>query len=60
MVYRSDKEKGKYKKVAVTAKTSYKDTKKIKSKKVYYYKVRAYHTRTSDGSISKINSIKVK
>lgn len=60
VVYRADKEKGKYKKVAVTTKISYKDRKRIKSGKTYYYKVRAYHSKTSDGSISKVKSVKVK
>lgn len=60
VVYRADKEKGKYKKVAVTTKISYKDRKRIKSGKTYYYKVCAYHSKTSDGSISKVKSVKVK
>lgn len=60
VIYRSEKEKGKYKKVAVTTKISYKDRKTIKSNKTYYYKVRAYHSKTSDGSLSKVKSIIVK
>ncbi len=61
-IYRSTKKKKGYKKVDTTKKVRYKN-KKLKSKKTYYYKVRAY--RKVDGkkvysSFSKVKSVKVK
>lgn len=42
VVYRKTSSKGKWKRIAVTAKTSYED-KRIKENKTYYYKYRAYN-----------------
>ncbi len=61
-IYRSNKKKSGYKKVATTKKTSYKN-KKLKSRKKYYYKVRAYRTVNGQkyySSYSAVKSVKVK
>lgn len=61
-IYRSTKKKSGYKKVATTKKTSYKN-KKLKSRKKYYYKVRAYRTVNGKkyySSYSTVKSVKVK
>lgn len=63
-IYRSTSKKGKFKKIAVVPekKGSYTD-KKVKSKKKYYYKVRAYKKVNggySYGDFSKTVSVKVK
>jgi len=61
-IYRSTRKNKGFKKIKTTAKTSYKNS-KLKSKKTYYYKVRAY--RKVDGkkvysSFSKVKAVKVK
>lgn len=61
-IYRSTKKKSGYKKVTTTKKTSYKN-KKLKSRKKYYYKVRAYRTVNGKkyySSYSTVKSVKVK
>ncbi len=61
-VYYSEKEKGTYKKLTGTKKTSFKKT-GLKSGKKYYFKVRAYK-KTPDGTVygsfSQIKSAKIK
>lgn len=56
-VYRTDSKKGKYKKIATTKKTSYKNS-KLKSNKTYYYKVAAYKGKKT-GTYSKVVSKKI-
>ncbi|MBR5356259.1 MAG: hypothetical protein IK121_05000, partial [Lachnospiraceae bacterium] len=61
-VHRSIKKKSGFKKVADVKKTSYKD-KKVKKKKTYYYKIRAYATSNGKkkyGKWSKTVKVKVK
>lgn len=64
-IYSATKKKGKYKKTATVKKgstVSYKH-KKLKKKKTYYYKVRAYRTANGKkvyGSYSNIKSVKVR
>lgn len=61
-IYRSTKKKSGYKKITDTKKTSYKN-KKLKSKKKYYYKVRAYRIVNGKkyySSYSSVKSVKVK
>ena len=56
-IYRTDSKKGKYKKIATTKKTSYKNS-KLKSNKTYYYKVAAYKGKKT-GTYSKVVSKKI-
>ena len=56
-VYRTDSKKGKFKKIATTKKTSYKNS-KLKSNKTYYYKVAAYKGKKT-GTYSKVVSKKI-
>lgn len=61
-VYRATKKSGKYKSVKTTSSTKY-TNKKLKSKKKYYFKVRAYRTVNGKkvyGGYSKVKSVKVK
>lgn len=59
-VYRATSKNGTYKKIAdVSAKKLTVKSTKLKSKKTYYFKVRAY-TKTSKGTFSKVKAVKVK
>lgn len=61
-VYRATSKNGKYTRVATTKKTSFTNT-KLKRKKTYYYKVRAYKTvkgKKYYGSYSDIKKLKLK
>ncbi|MBQ9179346.1 MAG: hypothetical protein IJ132_00930 [Firmicutes bacterium] len=61
-VYRATKKNGKFKKVATVKKLSY-TNKKLKSKKNYYYKVRAYAKadgKAYTGAFSQVVKVKVK
>ena len=61
-VYYSTSEKGEYKKLTTTSKTSFKKT-KLKSGKKYYFKVRAYkktQNGTVYGSFSAVKGVKIK
>lgn len=55
-IYRSTSKNGKYTKVATTKSTSF-TNKKLKSKKTYYYKVRAYKTVKSKNVYGDYSSI---
>lgn len=61
-VFRSDSKNGSYKRVATSSKTSYSGS-KLKSRRTYYFKVRAYNYSSGEriyGSFSKAHKVKVK
>ena len=61
-VYRSLKKNGGFKKIATTSKLKYTD-KKVKSKKTYYFKLKAFNKSGSkkvDGAFSAVKKIKIK
>ena len=59
-IYRSTKKASGYKKIATVKKTTYTDKKGLKSKKTYYYKIRAYKSKKNQSKFSSVIKVRVK